>query len=431
MSFSRIAILLAFLLSTVVHAQGLPRSWSPERAGFSSERLARLGAAMKAGVEQGEIPGAVVLVARKGNVVYFESFGFRDREAKAPMGRDSIFRMHSMTKPIVSVAAMILVEEGRLTLADPVSSYLPEFKDVKVGVERKDASGKVELVLETPRRPMIVQDLMRHTSGLTYGQFGARTLVKQQYIEAKLADPSQTNADFVAKLAKLPLQNHPGAVWDYSQSTDVLGRIIEVISGMELQQFLMERVLRPLGMPDTGFWVEQTAQHARIAEAQADPASGKRPPAGDKTKRNWQAGGGGMVSTAADYARFSQMLLNGGELDGVRILSRKTVQYMTADHMPPGARVDGFPIAVIDTRPENGQSFGLGFAVRVSAGRSAIPGNIGDYSWVGAGGTQFWIDPKEEMFVIFNFYAPGPTNGAVRVKYWTLMRNLVYQALVN
>jgi CubicO group peptidase (beta-lactamase class C family) len=431
MRIARLALLSAFLLSGFVQAQGLPRAWSPERAGFSSERLARLGAALNAGVEKGEIPGAVVLVARKGSIAYFESFGFRDREAKAPMGRDSIFRIHSMTKPIVTVGAMILVEEGRLALGEPVSRYLPEFKDVKVGVEKKDASGKIELVLETPRRPMTVQDLMRHTSGLTYGQFGARTLVKEQYVQAKLADPSQTNADFVAKLAKLPLQNHPGAVWDYSQSTDVLGRIIEVISGMELQQFLMERVFKPLGMPDTGFWVEQASQHARIAEAQADPASGKRPAAADKTKRNWQAGGGGMVSTAADYARFCQMLLNGGTLDGARILSRKTVEYMTADHMPPGARIDAFPIAVIDTRPENGQSFGLGFAVRVSAGRSAIPGSVGDYSWVGAGGPQFWVDPKEEIVAILNFYAPGSSNGAARVKYWTLMRNLVYQALEN
>jgi CubicO group peptidase (beta-lactamase class C family) len=200
---------------------------------------------------------------------------------------------------------------------------------------------------------------------------------------------------------------------------------------MELQQYLVERVLMPLRMPDTGFWVEQPAQHARIAEAQVIAASGKRPAAVDKTRRNWQAGASGMVSTTADYARFSQMLLNGGELDGVRLLSRKTVEYMTSDHMPPGARVMSLPDAVVDTGPANGQSFGLGFAVRVSAGKSTFPGNVGDYSWVGAGGTQFWIDPKEEMFAILNFYAPGAVNSALRARYRTLMRNLVYQALVN
>jgi CubicO group peptidase (beta-lactamase class C family) len=432
MAVIRVALACAFLFSAFVHAQGLPVSWAPERQGFSPERLARLGTALQQAVEQGEIPGAVVLIARHGRIAYFESFGYRDREAKAPMGKDAIFRIHSMTKPIVTVAAMMLVEEGRLRIEAPVSAYLPEFRDVKVGVEKKDASGKAELVLEAPQRQMTVQDLMRHTSGLTYGFFGGRTLVKDRYNEAKLADPQQSNADFVAKLAKLPLHHQPGEVWDYSHSTDVLGRIVEVISGMELGQFIAERILKPLQMPDTGFWVEQPSQHARIAEPQVSTATGKRPAVSDKTRRGWQAGGGAMVSTAADYARFSQMLLNGGELDGVRLLSRRTIDYMTSDHMPPKARVLGFPIAVIDTRPDNGQSFGLGFAVRVSAGRSGVPGSVGDYSWVGAGGPQFWVDPKEGLVAVLMFYLPGGgADGATRIKYWTLMRNFTYAALVN
>ena len=431
MRIARFALFCALLFSVFVRAQGLPQAWSPESVGFSSERLARLGAALKEGVDKGEIPGAVVLIARKGSVAWFESFGYRDREAKAPMERDAIFRLASMTKPIVTVAAMMLVEEGRLVLGAPVANYLPEFKDVKVGVEKKDATGKIELVLETPQRPMTVQDLMRHTSGLTYGFFG-KSMVKEQYNQAKLFDPAQSNAEFVAKLAKLPLQNHPGTAWDYSMSTDVLGRVVEVVSGMELQQFVTERVLKPLGMPDTGFWVEQPSQHARIAEVLADPATGKRPAMSDKTRRNWQSAGGNMASTATDYARFSQMLLNGGELGGVRLLSRKTVEYMTADHVPPGTRVLGIPVAVMDTRAENGQSFGLGFAVRVSAGRSAIPGSVGDYSWTGIFGTQFWVDPKEQMFVVLMTQLPAaPSADPMRAKYWTLMRNLVYGALVN
>ena len=430
MQIARFALVCALLGPACATAEGLPSAWSPASVGFSSERLARLGAAMQAGVDQGEIPGAVVLVARKGRIAYLQSFGFRDRESRAPMERNAIFRIASMTKPIVSVAAMVLVEEGRLSLGDPVARHLPEFKDLKVGLEKRDASGKAELVLETPQRPMTVQDLMRHTAGLTYGQFGARTLVKEQYLKGGLGDAQISNAEFVARLAKLPLQHQPGAVWDYSVATDVLGRVVEVVSGMELLRFLDERILKPLRMTDTAFWYEQPAQRARIAEVQAEPATGKRQMMRDLTVRVRQAGGGGLASTVDDYARFCQMLLNGGELEGVRLLSRKTVEYMASDHLTPGMRVLGFPIAVIDTRPENGQSFGLGFAVRVSAGRSAVPGSVGDYSWTGASGTQFWIDPKEQMFAILMLQLPGPAS-AERIKYWTLMRNLVYQALEN
>jgi CubicO group peptidase (beta-lactamase class C family) len=344
------------------------------------------------------------------------------------MALDSIHRIASMTKPITSLAAMMLVEEGRIGLSDPVSLYLPEFKDLKVGVGKKDDAGTAHLLLETPQRPMTVHDLLRHTSGLTYGFFG-KSLVKDQYNETKVTDAAQTNAEMIIKLSKLPLQYHPGTTWEYSMSTDVLGRIVEVVTGMDLDRFTHERILQPLKMDDTGFWVEQPEKHGRIAQPQIDPATGKRPTVPDKSRRsNWLSGGAGLVSTAADYARFCQFLLNGGQLDGVRLVSRKTVEYMASDHLPPGMQVNGFPIAVVDARAENGQSFGLGFTVRVSPGRSAVPGPLGDFGWVGIYGTQFWVDPREQLFAVMMIQT---TNPATRVKYWTPMRNLVYQSLID
>jgi CubicO group peptidase (beta-lactamase class C family) len=429
MLIARVILALALVVASVgqVQAQGLPRAGAPEDVGLSSARLGRLSAAIRAGVDRGEIPGAVIVIGRKGKVAYLEGFGFRDREAQAPMAPDAIHRIASMTKPLVSIATMMLVEEGRLALTDPVALHLPEMKDVKVGVEKKDASGKVELVLEAPQRPMTVQDLLRHTSGLTYGFFG-KSLVKDQYNAAKILDGEQTTAQFITKLAGLPLQYHPGTTWEYSVSTDVLGRIVEVVGGMPLDQFLAERVTKPLKMPDTAFWVEPE-KHARIAQPQVDPATGKRTPAPDRTRKpNFLSGGGGMVSTAADYARFSQFLLGGGTLDGLRLVSRTTVEYMATDHLNPAMRVNGFPIAVADTRAENGGGFGLGFAVRVSAGRSAVPGSVGDYGWPGIFGTQFWVDPKEQMYVVLMTQSGPP---ATRVKYWTLLRNLVYQAVID
>ncbi len=424
-----LALALALVVASVgqVQAQGLPRAGAPEDVGLSSARLGRLSAAMQAGVDRGEIPGAVIVIGRKGKVAYLESFGLRDREAQAPMLPDAIHRIASMTKPLVSIATMMLVEEGRLALTDPVALHLPEMRDVKVGVEKKDASGKVELVLEAPQRQMTVHDLLRHTSGLTYGFFG-KSLVKDQYNAVKILDGEQTTAQFITKLAGLPLQYHPGTTWDYSVSTDVLGRIVEVVGGMPLDQFLAERVTKPLKMPDTAFWVEPEKQ-ARIAQPQIDPATGKRPAVPDRTRKpNFLSGGGGLMSTAADYARFSQFLLGGGALDDVRLVSRKTVEYMAADHLAPGMRVNGFPIAVVDTRAENGGGFGLGFAVPVSTGRSAVPGSVGDYGWTGIYGTQFWIDPKEQMYVVLMTQSGPP---ATRAKYWTLMRNLVYQAVID
>ena len=316
-------------------AQGLPKATHPEDVGFSSERLKRLTSVFQTDVDKGTIPGAVVLIARNGKVAYLEAFGFQDREKKVPMSTDAIFRIASMSKPLTSVAIMMLVEEGKIQLEDPVSVYLPEFKNLQVGVEKVNAdTGKPELSLEPARRQMTIQDLLRHTSGLTYGIFG-KSLVEQAYLAAKVFDPSQTLAEFVSKLSTLPLAYQPGTTWNYSMSTDVLGRIVEVVSGVPFDQFIADRIVKPLRLSDTGFYVAED-KAGRVAQPQVDPATGKPPPMADVTKRpNWMSGGGGMVSTASDYVRFSEMLLNGGELDGVRLLSPRTVAFMTSDQLPP------------------------------------------------------------------------------------------------
>ncbi|WP_298828919.1 serine hydrolase [uncultured Piscinibacter sp.] len=422
-----IPLLVSLLLFLASCASLQPAA--PESVGLSSARLKEVAAIAQEGVDKLEIPGAVVLLARRGKVAYLESFGYRDREANAPMTRDTIFRIASMTKPIVTTAAMILVEEGRLNLSDPVSKYIPEFKDAMVGVEKKDAAGNVTLALEPAQREMTIIDLMRHTSGLTYGQFG-KSLVKDRYGAAKVIDPGQTNAEMAAKLARLPLQNQPGTRWDYSMSTDVLGRVIEVVSSMELGQFIDLRILKPLGMADTGFWVSDPAKHGRIAQALSDPATGKRPPLPDRTVKGWQSGGGGMVSTVGDYARFCQMLLGGGELDGTRILSRKSVEQMTRDQLPPGIPTNSFKLPVIDVRQEAGNGFGLGFMVRTAEGRSPVSGSLGDYTWNGFLGTYFWIDPKKEFFGIFLIQTPG-TAYVRTAGYWVRLRNAAYQALTD
>ena len=400
-----------------------------ETVRLSRERLARIAAAFKTDIDRGIIPGAVALVAHRGEVEYLQAFGYRDRERKIPMAADSIFRIASMTKPMVSVSIMMLVEEGRIRLVNPVSTYLAELKDLKVGVEKTDAAGNRTLVLEDVRREMSVQDLLRHTSGVTYGQFGD-SLVKRAYREANVFDPHQTNAEFITKLAKLPLQNQPGEVWDYSMSTDVLGRIVEVVSGMDLDRFITTRITGPLDMRDTGFMVP-SEKGDRIAEAQIDPKTGERPPM-TKTltaRPKFLSGGGGMVSTAPDYHRFAQMLLNGGELDGTRLISRKTVELMSSDHLPPGIAFSGTTRAQFEESapiPEFGQGFGLGFCVRKDAGRNPVPGSVGDFYWSGVHGTYFWIDPKEQLIGVLMLCSPD-----LRRHYRALMRQLTYQAIVD
>lgn len=425
-----VCILLCCACSAL--AQDLPKLSRPEEAGFSSERLNRLTQFFQSEVDKGAIPGAVLLVSRNGKVVYRQAIGYQDREKKIPMKVDAMFRIYSMTKPVATVAVMMLVEEGKIDVMAPVAQYLPEFKDVKVGIEKMDpAGGKPYLTFEPPVRPMTIQDLLRHTSGLVYGPFG-NTLIHQAYNQANLFDNGQTLAEFVTKISKLPLAHQPGTVWEYGMSVDVLGRIVEVVSGIPFDHFIDERIAKPLKMPDTAFYLT-AAEAARLAEAQIDPATGKRPfePAADLTKEKvkWFSGGGGLLSDAADYARFCQMLLNGGELDGVRLLSPKTLAVMTSDQLPPKASRVAMLEAAQDLSPiqDLGQSFGLGFAVRTDQGHSAVSGSVGDYFWAGAAGTYFWIDPQEKMYAIQMMQKPFVEAGTYR----RAMREIVYGALIH
>ena len=418
---------LAFAVALPVAAQGIPKAQSPEEVGFLATRLKRLSDRINEGVQKGELPGAVVLIARNGKIVMFDAFGFRDREAKAPMTTDAIFRIASMTKPIVSVAAMILAEEGKLSLAEPVSKYIPAFGETKVAVQVKNGDGTVVERLEPQSRPMTVQDLMRHTSGLTYGVAGLNK-VKQSYVDMKVMDANQTNEQMAEKLSKLALLYQPGTHWEYSMSTDVLGRVVEVASGMTLDKFIEERITKPLRMGDTGFEALPDKKD-RGAKPQKEGPKNEVPAIPDITlKTTWKSGGGGMVSTAADYARFLQMFANGGQLDGVRVISRKTIDLMTADHLPPDIVMgdDMWRLEAFEPSGRMGQGFGLGFAVRNEQGRNPLPGSPNDYFWGGAWGTYFWHDPRERMYVVFMMQSP-----ASRLPYRYLLRDLVYQALVN
>ncbi|HVH76373.1 MAG TPA: serine hydrolase domain-containing protein [Stellaceae bacterium] len=396
---------------------GLPRAERPQELGLSPERLERISATFRQDVERGFIPGAVMLIARGGRVGYAEAFGWRDREAGAAMEGDALFRIASMTKPVVSVAAMMLAEEGRLPISAPVADYLPELAERTVGVERTAAT-----------RTLTVQDLLRHTSGLTYAAFGDSP-VQMLWRDADLMNPEQTNAELVQKLARLPLMFEPGTTWEYSMSTDVLGRVVEAVSGNSLGEFLGERICGPLGMRDTGFSAAGEKSR-RVAEPQTDPATGKRPPMRDPARPpRWESGGGGLVSTAGDYLRFCQMLLNGGELDGVRLLAPKTIAHMASDHLPPGVaygKTTRARFGALAPVPEMGYGFGLGFAVRTAPGRSPVPGSIGEYFWGGVTGTYFWIDPSERMIVVLMLQAPDR-----RLYYRYLSRALVYGAIVG
>jgi CubicO group peptidase (beta-lactamase class C family) len=392
----------------------------PEEAGFSSAGLARIDAYLKNEIAENKIPGAIMLIQRDGKTAYFGSFGVRDPGTKEPMTPDTIFRIYSMSKPITTVAAMMLVEEGKLQLDDPLSKYIPAFADVKVGVEKKAEDGTLGLDTVPVKRPITIQDLMRHTSGLTYGFFG-EGLVKKAYVNAHVFAGDVDNAEFADRLAKLPLAYQPGTTWDYSHSVDILGRVIEVVSGKSLYQFEKERLLDPLGMKDTSFYVTDLAKKSLVAEPfPNDRTIGTDAVMNDpRVTQKWESGGGGMVSTIGDYARFVQMMLQGGTLDGKRYLSPKTVAYMGSNHIGPGSGVVPGPYYL----PGPGFGFGLGFAVRTEAGVSPMEGSVGEMNWSGAGGTTFWIDPKENMFVVFMAQSPSQ-----RMRIRVTLKNTVYGA---
>ena len=403
-------------------AAELPRA-TPEQVDLSSGRLGMITETLKADVAANKIPGAVLLIARRGKVAYFESVGKLDAATSVPMGKDSIFRIYSMSKPITTVAAMMLVEDGKLKLDDPIALYLPEFANMTVGVEKPDASGQPSLETVPARRPITVQDLMRHTSGITYGFFGPG-LVKKAYNDANIGADDPDNAQFSQRIAKLPLAYQPGTTWDYSYSTDILGRIVEVVSGKSLLAFEKERLLDPLGMADTSFYVTDAAKQKRLAEPLANDRNfGVNSDINDpRIAKKLESGGGGMVSTATDYAQFLQMLLGGGTLDGKRYLGPATIRQMTADHANAGAGIVPGPLYL----PGAGYGFGLGFAVRRATGEAAVPGEAGEYYWGGAGGTYMWVDPKSDMFVIFMMQSPKH-----RVYYRSVIRNMVYAALLK
>jgi CubicO group peptidase (beta-lactamase class C family) len=395
----------------VPHTPPLPQA-KPEALGLSSLRLQRMSDAFKRDIDKGIIPGVTVMVARRGQIGWFEALGKQSPAASAPMAQNSIFRIFSMTKPIVSVGIMMLLEEGRFLLNDAIAKYIPEFADQKVGVEK---NGKLDLVPLV--RPITIQDLLRHTSGITYDHTG-NSLVQQQYQQSRLRSRKISNAEHATLVAGLPLLCQPGAEWNYSRSTDILGRIIEVVSGKSLSAFLTERILAPLQMAETAF--HTGAENAdRLAEPfAADPWSGEKVQLFNMLEKPvMESGGGGLVSTTMDYARFCQMLINGGALDGVRIIGRKTLQLMASDHLGPNVRVQG-------TLVPPGHSFGLGFAVRTHEGMAPFAGSLGQFFWSGMAGTFFWIDPKEELFTVFMSQGPGQ-----REYFRTLLRTLVYAAV--
>jgi CubicO group peptidase (beta-lactamase class C family) len=414
-----VAIGAVALLATTLPMLAEGPAAQPEQAGFSREGLARIDTYLQNEIDSNKIPGAVLLIRRNGQTAYFKSFGVRDPATKVPMTPDTIFRIYSMSKPITTVAAMMLVEEGKLALDDPLSKYIPAFANVKVGVEVKEEDGKMRLDLVAAKRPITIQDLMRHTSGLTYGFFG-EGMVKKAYVEANLGADDPDLAEFTERLAKLPLAYQPGTTWDYSQSTDVLGRVIEVVSGKSLYQFEKERLLDPLGMKDTGFYVTDPGKQPLVAEPfPNDRTIGAGAQMNDpRVARKMESGGGGMVSTIDDYARFAQMILNGGTIDK-RYLSPKTIAYMGSNQIGPGSGVVPGPYYL----PGPGFGFGLGFAVRTDAGIVPYEGSVGEMNWSGAGGTTFWIDRQENMFAVF--MAQTIAN---RARLRITLKNMVYGA---
>ncbi len=380
-------------------------------AKLNAGALLRLRATFQSHIDRGRIPGAVVALGLGDHVETFETLGRLDAGAGTPMREDAIFRIYSMTKPLVSLAALMLAEEGRLQLTDAVAAWLPEFGRQQVAVEEGGTAR-----LEPVRTPATVHDLLRHTAGLTY-EFLGESAVQRQYREARIFSRARSNAEFSKALAALPLAHQPGTCWEYSRATDVLGALLEVVSGQSLGELLRERIFAPLGMRDTGFAVPRAQWHRIAQPLELDPDTAQPVTLLDATSAPaFESGGGGLLSTAQDYLRFIRMLRNRGQLDGVRLASRKTVEWMTADHL------GGIP-STCDLLPP-GHGFGLGVAVRIAGGLPAQPGSVGQYFWSGIAGTHFLVDPAEDLFALLLLQAPNQ-----REYYRDLFRHLVYAAL--
>ena len=393
-------------------------SAEPLSLGLSGERLQRIGLALEREVEAGTLPGAVVAVARQGKLAYHEAFGHLDAGARTAMPKDALFSIASMTKPIVTVGALMLYEEGRMMVNEPVGKYLPKLARMRVGTPGCDGSPAQTVALA---REATIQDLMRHTSGFSYGR-GNTPLHKIYPVGSAASAVKWTGAEFLDRLAELPLHFQPGSAWEYSLGFDILGLAIEAVAGKPLRDFLRERLFEPLGMSDTAFMVPEAEVRRYAKPLPNDPLTREPQTLRDGTKlHKFDCGGGCAVSTTLDYLRFAQMLLNGGELDGVRILARKTVDYMTADHMGP--EIDA---TLLRNYPNiNGYGFGLGVAVRRGAGISGVNSSAGEFHWAGSTGTYFWVDPAEALAVVFMAHAPG----AIRYYHRQVMHAMVMQAL--
>jgi CubicO group peptidase (beta-lactamase class C family) len=396
----------------------------PPGAHFNPAKLDRVGDYLRDQAATGKIPGAILLIQQHGKPVYHEFFGVRDVATKQPMTDDTIFRLFSMTKPITSVVAMMLIDEGKFSLDDPVSKYIPAFADVKVGVEKQAEDGKKTLDLVPPDRPVTILDLMRQTSGITYGFYGD-SLVRKAYTAANIYAGDFDNAEFAERIAKLPLQNQPGALWQYGHSTDVLGRIMEIVTGKSLLAIEREKLLDPLGMNDTRFYVTDPEKQKLIAKPIPNDSNFRVgfESFADKPLK-WESGGGGMVSTMSDLARFAQMVLDGGKFAGKSYLGPKAYEEMTTDHVGPGSGVgrDFFYF------PGDGFGFGLGFGVRTDPGNAKPPpsGSLGELKWDGASGCYFAIDRKQDMFFVLLEQTPSE-----RQKIQPMVKRLIYEAMEN
>jgi CubicO group peptidase (beta-lactamase class C family) len=420
-SLRRAIVALALLgalaaISPVADAESQPGAGSS----FSRDGLKRVGDYVRNEVAAGRIPGAVVLIQQHGKPVFFENFGVRDAATKTPMTADTVFRLYSMSKPVTSVAAMMLVDDGKLSLDDPLSKYIPAFADVKVAVETGAEGGNGALTPGPLKRPITIEDLLRHTSGITYGFYGD-SAVRRLYAHSDLFAGDVDNAEFVERLGNLPLAEQPGTRWDYGHSTDVLGRVIEVVAGQSLYEFEKQRLLDPLGMRETAFHLLDGTPRSRVAEPLPEdrfggPVAGLTDPI---LPRRWESGGAGMIGTIGDYARFAQMLLNGGELDGRRYLKRETVALMTSDHIGPETGIAREALYF----PGEQSGFGLGFAVRTA---TSPPLALGEYRWDGVGGTFFFVDPGDDMFAIVMMQSPSQ-----RGRIQTELKMLVYRALTR
>ena len=419
-AYAFIVASMLWATAPVMADEPLPRA-KPEDVGMSSGRLARIATTLNADVEHGRIPGAVIAVARKGKLVYFEAFGWRDKATGVKMTTDTIFSIASMTKPMVTVGALMLVEEGGLSVDDPVSKYLPQFATMQVA--ELDPSGDTITGKTPAKKPITVRDLMIHTSGLVYGGRGTTAVHKLYPAGSGAAAMTLTGQEFLDKLGAAPLLWQPGTVWDYGFGLDVLGLLIERVSEQSLGAYLHERVWQPLGMVDTGFVIppEKAARYAKALPN--DPDTGKpqkvEPDATKPTK--FECGGGCAASTASDYLRFAVMLMDKGKFGDKRIIGRKTAEYMLSNQLGPEIRN---LIGNADpTRADYG--FGLGLAVRTTAGVVRLMGSVGDFSWPGASGTNWWADPEEELVVVFMAHSPGPT----RWHYRQVINAMVYEAI--